>query len=61
MECSCGGYTTVHEVVRDKTLVGEFSQCVACGRVLWIFGQEAARTIDAKRALQRSGQQTLEL
>jgi len=35
MQCSCGGSTTSHEVVREKKVVGEFEQCTACGRVAW--------------------------
>ena len=62
MECSCGGYTTLHQVTRDKALAGEFSQCVACGRVLWIFSQEEVRAIDQERAsVKQAKQQQLEL
>ena len=37
MQCSCGGMTTDHKVVRKKNLVGEFMQCKECGRVSWLW------------------------
>ena len=35
MECNCGGWTTDHEVVRNKKPAGEYRKCIACGRILW--------------------------
>ena len=38
MICSCGGNTeTVHKVVRDKELQGEYQKCPSCGRILWLW------------------------
>ena len=38
MICNCGGITeTVHKVVRDKVLQGEYQKCGCCGRILWMW------------------------
>jgi len=34
MQCSCGSYTNLHKVVRNKKEVGTFEQCTGCGSVL---------------------------
>jgi len=43
MQCKCGGYTSDHDVVRNKEKVGEFVQCVSCGRVSWVFQSESLK------------------
>ncbi len=35
MECKCGGSTGDHKVIKDKTVVGEYAKCNACGRIHW--------------------------
>ena len=38
MICDCGASTEYeHKVVRNKTLVGKYQKCPACGRILWTF------------------------
>jgi len=33
-QCSCGGSTTDHEIVRNKVTVGIYAKC-HCGRWMW--------------------------
>jgi len=35
MQCSCGGSTDSHQVIRENVVVGEFERCKACGRITW--------------------------
>ena len=35
MECKCGGSTIDRNVVKDKTVVGSYAKCNACGRIHW--------------------------
>jgi len=35
MECKCGGVTNDHNVIKDKTVVGSYAKCNACGRIHW--------------------------
>lgn len=38
MICNCGGSSeSIHKVVRDKELQGEYQSCPSCGRVLWLW------------------------
>jgi len=32
MQCSCGGETGSHKVVRDKQVVAEYEKCTSCGQ-----------------------------
>lgn len=39
--CKCGGMSEyIHKVVRNKELQGEFQECPACGRILWLWKSE---------------------
>jgi len=41
MICNCGGTSeSMHKVVRDKKLQGEYQKCPSCGRILWIWKTE---------------------
>lgn len=46
MQCSCGGETTDHEVVRDKQPIAQFRRCTACGRIMWIWGEDELKACD---------------
>ncbi len=36
MQCSCGGETKDHKVIRQKQVAGLYAKCQACGRICWI-------------------------
>ncbi len=40
MECKCGGSTLDRNVVRERSVVGRFRQCQACGFVSWAWFEE---------------------
>ncbi len=44
MQCSCGGETRDHKVIRNKLIAGEYAKCTSCGRVYWINEQEILKT-----------------
>ena len=59
MECNCGGYTQIRETVRDKALIGEYQRCVACGRVMWLWGETEVHSALAKEEERRNAKMRL--
>ncbi len=44
MQCNCGAVTeSIHKVVRDKVLQGEYQKCGSCGRIMWIWKSDSLK------------------
>lgn len=46
MECKCGGSTVDKIVVRDSKPAGEFKECTACGRIMWLWKSDKLEATD---------------